>query len=155
LTATHSERPAEAALEVRRARTRREVEQALDLRFRVFCDEQGVSESSERDGRDGDGAVHLVALADGRIVGTCRLITSRRTVTLSRMAVDISARRRGAGAALLAEAERHARRSRAKRISLHAQMHALPFYERAGYVSHGPMFVEEGIDHVAMERRVG
>jgi len=156
LTATHSgKRPAESALEVRPARDRAEVQQALDLRYRVFCLEQGVSETSERDGRDGRGAIHLVALTDGKLVGTCRLITSRRTVTLSRMAVEAEARRTGAGAALLAEAARHAADARAKRISLHAQTHALAFYERAGYVSHGPLFVEEGIDHVAMERKVG
>jgi predicted GNAT family N-acyltransferase len=146
--------PADTRLEVRPARDAGEVERALDLRFRVFCDEQGVSEASERDGRDGDGAVHLVALADGRLIGTCRLITSRRTVTLSRMAVEAPARRQGAGAALLAAAETHARVARAKRISLHAQTHAIPFYERAGYVTRGPLFVEEGIDHVAMERRI-
>ena len=156
MTATHSgKKPAESALEVRPARDRVEVQQALDLRYRVFCLEQGVSETSERDGRDGRGAIHLIALADGKLVGTCRLITSRRTVTLSRMAVDAEERRTGAGAALLAEAERHAQAARAKRISLHAQTHALPFYERAGYVAHGPLFVEEGIDHVAMERKVG
>ncbi|MEA2347104.1 MAG: hypothetical protein QOG62_891 [Thermoleophilaceae bacterium] len=142
-------------LEVRPARNADEVKQALDLRYRVFCLEQGVSERSERDGRDGDGALHLVAVAGDRLVGTCRIITSRRTVTLSRMAVEADFRRSGAGAALLAEAEARARRSRAKRISLHAQTYALPFYKRAGYVSHGPVFVEEGIDHVAMELKLG
>jgi predicted GNAT family N-acyltransferase len=156
LTATHSEtRPAESALEVRPARDRDEIQRALDLRYRVFCLEQGVSETSERDGRDGRGAIHLVALTGGKLIGTCRLITSRRTVTLSRMAVDAESRRAGAGAALLAEAERHAVAARAKRISLHAQTHARQFYERAGYQAHGPLFVEEGIDHVAMERKVG
>ena len=146
---------ADTVVEVRPARDLAELEQALDLRYRVFCQEQGVSERSERDGRDGDGALHLVALADGRLVGTCRLITSRRTVTLSRMAVEADFRRSGAGAALLREAESHARRARAKRISLHAQTYALPFYQRAGYMTHGPMFVEEGIDHVAMELKLG
>ena len=92
---------ADTVVEVRPARDVAELEQALALRYRVFCEEQGVSERSERDGRDGDGALHLVALADGRLVGTCRLITSRRTVTLSRMAVEADFRRSGAGAALL------------------------------------------------------
>jgi predicted GNAT family N-acyltransferase len=142
------------AIAVRRATGRAEVARALDLRFRVFCAEQGVTESSERDGRDGGGAVHLVALAGERLVGTCRLIEGRRTVTLSRMAVEPDARGRGVGAALLAEAKRRARRARARRISLHAQTHARGFYERAGYVVRGPTFVEEGIDHVAMELRL-
>ena len=30
-------------------------------------------------------------------------------------------------------------------------MNALGFYEAEGYVARGPIFMEEGIDHVAME----
>lgn len=143
-----------ADLVVRVASSRAEVDLALDLRYRVFCGEQGVSPRSERDGRDEDGAVHLVALDEDRLVGTCRLIFGRGTVTLSRMAVESAARGRGAGTALLREAESQAHVASARKISLHAQVHAQPFYEDAGYTPRGPVFVEEGIDHVAMEKRV-
>ena len=32
-----------------------------------------------------------------------------------------------------------------------AQLTAVPFYERLGYVSSGPVFVEAGIDHLRMD----
>ena len=47
----------------------------LELRHRVFCVEQGVPEHEEIDGRDGE-AIHLVALRDGELLGTCRLLSS-------------------------------------------------------------------------------
>ena len=59
------------AYEVRRALSDEELEAALRLRHEVFCIEQGVPRREEQDGRDPDG-IHLVAIADGRLVGTAR-----------------------------------------------------------------------------------
>jgi predicted GNAT family N-acyltransferase len=56
---------------VRTAWSAREVEEALALRERVFCGEQGVSAQGEHDGRDPE-ALHVVALEDGHVVGTRR-----------------------------------------------------------------------------------
>jgi predicted GNAT family N-acyltransferase len=33
---------------------------------------------------------------------------------------------------------------------LHAQVHAVPFYEKMGFKSYGPQFEEAGIQHFAM-----
>jgi predicted GNAT family N-acyltransferase len=38
---------------------------------------------------------------------------------------------------------------------LHAQTYALKLYENAGYRPRGRVFVEAGIEHVAMEKTVG
>ena len=58
------------------------------------------------------------------------------------------------GAEILAEADRIASEAGSDSIALHAQTYALPLYERAGYEPYGPTFVEEGIEHVAMEKRL-
>jgi predicted GNAT family N-acyltransferase len=42
----------------------------------------------------------------------------------------------------------------AETIALHAQTYAQSLYESAGYEEYGPTFVEEGIEHVAMEKRL-
>lgn len=141
------------ALVARPAQGKSEIGAALDLRRRVFCEEQGVSPMAERDGRDDD-ALHLVAVTDDALVGTCRLIIAAGTATLSRMAVDETARGCGVGLAVIREAERQARAAGATRISLHAQLSAQEFYARRGFVPRGGVFVEEGIDHVAMEKRI-
>jgi predicted GNAT family N-acyltransferase len=141
------------SVEIRRAEGPSELEAALALRHRVFCEEQGVPKREEVDGRDGD-ALHLVAVLDGRIVGTCRLLFVDRTVQFSRLAVEVEARRQGIAAELLRTADDEARARRARRIVLHAQTYAVELYVRAGYEPRGRRFVEAGIEHVAMEKRL-
>jgi len=135
---------------VRAARTDDEIQAALRLRFEVFCKGQGVALEAERDGRDQE-AVHLVAVEGPRVIGTCRLLVDDDVARLGRMAVEAAHRGRGVGAALLAEAERAMRGAGADRIRLHAQTAARGVYDRAGYRVLGEEFVEEGIEHVAME----
>ncbi|HEV2724033.1 MAG TPA: GNAT family N-acetyltransferase [Thermoleophilaceae bacterium] len=138
-------------MEVREARTRGEVEQALALRLRVFCEEQGVDRAAEQDGRDDD-AIHLVALQGGELIGTCRLLVEGGTARLGRNAVSREARGRGVGATLLEAADRAAVRAGADRIRLHAQLRARTLYERSGYAPQGDAFLEQGIEHVTMEK---
>jgi predicted GNAT family N-acyltransferase len=115
----------------------------------VFCGEQGVSPAADRDGRDPD-ATHLVALEDGRVVGTCRLLFRGQVARLGRLVVAKEQRRNGVGGQILAEAARASREAGADRIELHAQTYARELYVREGYEEAGDEFVEEGIVHVAM-----
>lgn len=141
-----------SGLEVRPARDRAEIDAALALRAAVFIGEQGVPEAEELDGRDAD-AVHLVAVRDGAVVGTCRLLAGEGTVKLGRMAVAAGSRGAGIGARLLAEADRRAAALGGERIVLAAQLPAVPLYERAGYRVRSEVFDDAGIDHVWMEKR--
>jgi predicted GNAT family N-acyltransferase len=127
-----------------------ELQDALALRHDVFCREQGVPPREEQDGRDHEG-LHLVAIADGQLVGTCRLLLVGSTAQFSRLAVLAAYRRRGIATALLELAEAEARAAGARRLVLHAQTYAQTLYERAGYRPRGRVFVEAGIEHVAME----
>ena len=138
-------------IEVRPALDQNEVNAALDLRHEVFCDEQGVSRADERDGRDAD-AVHLVAVEDGVVIATCRLLVEGTTVKLGRMAVARSRRGLGLARALLTEADARARAVAAERIVLAAQLGAQTLYERAGYEPYGDVFLDAGIEHVMMAR---
>ncbi len=130
-----------------------EIADALDLRYRVFCGEQGVTLVADQDGLDGE-ALHIVAFDDDddRLVGTCRLLFADGVARLGRMAVEPELRGRGLGASILAEAERQARAAGAGRVRLHAQTAACTLYERAGYERRGQEFSEEGIPHVTMEK---
>ena len=139
------------AYDVRRARGEREMAAALALRHEVFCVEQGVPEHEELDGRDHE-ALHLVAVSDGQLLGVCRLLLVGTTAQFSRLAVRASARRRGIATALLEAAEAEARVAGARRLVLHAQTYARELYELAGYRARGRLFMEAGIEHVAMEK---
>lgn len=139
--------------EVRRVRGDEEMAAALALRHEVFCVEQGVPVYEELDGRDGEG-VHLVAVANGVVLATCRLLFVGPTVQFSRLAVRKSARRQGIAAALLARADEEARAGGARRLVLHAQTYARSLYEAAGYEPRGRIFMEAGIEHIAMEKHL-
>jgi predicted GNAT family N-acyltransferase len=142
---------APTTFQIRRVRTRPELDAALALRYDVFCVEQGVPRSEERDGRDYD-ALHLIALEGEQLLGTCRLVFVGSTVQFSRLAVAMPARRRGIATALLRAADEETSAGGANRLVLHAQTYARSLYEGMGYVPRGREFVEAGIEHVAMEK---
>lgn len=119
----------------------------------MFSGEQGVSIAADRDGRDGE-STHLVAIEEGSVIGTCRLLFRGNVARLGRLAVDPDRRGEGIAAKLLALADRVALDQGADSISLHAQTYARRLYLDAGYEERGPEFVEEGIEHVAMGKRL-
>jgi predicted GNAT family N-acyltransferase len=137
--------------EVRLASDSSEIDEALELRRRVFVGQQGVTLEADRDGLDPE-ASHIVAIDGGRVIGTCRLVFDDGLARLGRMAVEDEARGRGVGAALLAVAEAQARAAGATRIRLHAQLAARSLYERGGFEARGEEFMEEGIPHLTMEK---
>ena len=117
------------------------------IRRSVFIEEQGVSEALEWDGLDAD-ALHVLALADDTPVGCGRLLASGK---IGRMAVLPAWRGRGIGAALLDRLLRICRTQGVERVSLSAQVAAIPFYQRAGFNVCSPVFMDAGIPHQAMD----
>jgi predicted GNAT family N-acyltransferase len=137
---------------VRQARDDAEVAAAMDLRVRVFVDEQGVSPEEELDHLD-EASLQVVGLDDTGVIATCRLRDLGDSEwKLERMAVDRRRRGLGAGARLLEGAEREARESGAREMVLHAQRRAEPFYAAHGYVAEGDIFMEAEIEHVRMRK---
>ncbi|MCD7437636.1 GNAT family N-acetyltransferase [Streptomyces lincolnensis] len=137
-------------------------EACFAVRKEVFVGEQGVAEDIEYDAYDA-GAVHVLAIReDGTPLGTGRLLHGEAAATkvdgdpsvgvLGRLAVTKSARGLGVGAALVRAVEDAARARGLAAVDLHAQTHALGFYERLGYVAYGPEFQDAGMPHRAMRR---
>ncbi|THA35779.1 GNAT family N-acetyltransferase [Streptomyces sp. A1277] len=136
----------------------------FQLRKDVFVGEQNVPEEIEYDAYDAD-AVHVIAVAaDGTALGTGRLLHGPAAAShtgpdpvvgsLGRLAVSKEARGLGVGAALVRAIEDAARDAGLTAVDLHAQTHALRFYERLGYVAYGPEFMDAGIAHRAMRRAI-
>jgi predicted GNAT family N-acyltransferase len=124
------------------------------LRTRVFVDEQGVPPEIEQDDRDAT-AVHVLSRdASGGVVATGRLLVDGVRASIGRMAADASVRGRGHGGAVLAELHRQAVLRGVREVELHAQVPARRFYERAGYAAVGDEYLEAGIRHVTMVRRL-
>lgn len=121
------------------------------LRHRVFVEEQGVPVDEERDALDA-GAVHLLAHQDGAPVGTARILLGEHEAKIGRVCVIQTARGTGLGKALILEAMAVARARGMKAARLGAQIHALAFYEKLGFVATGPVYDDAGIDHRDMVR---
>ncbi|WP_055491823.1 GNAT family N-acetyltransferase [Streptomyces sp. TP-A0356] len=137
-------------------------EACFAVRKEVFVREQGVPEDIEYDAYDA-GAVHVLAVREGGVVlGTGRLLHGEAAAaknggdpsvgSLGRLAVSREARGLGVGAALVRAMEDAARARGLTAVDLHAQTHALGFYERLGYEAYGPEFPDAGIPHRAMRR---
>ncbi|GGL84845.1 acetyltransferase [Streptomyces fumigatiscleroticus] len=135
------------------------------MRKEVFVAEQGVPEDLEYDEHDapGAGTVHVLAVRrDGTPLGAGRLLYGAAAAdrtggdpavgSLGRLAVVRDARGLGVGAALVRAVEDAARARGLTAVDLHAQTHALGFYERLGYEAYGPEFPDAGIPHRAMRR---
>ncbi|MGZ6804586.1 MAG: GNAT family N-acetyltransferase, partial [Nocardioidaceae bacterium] len=86
---------------------------------------------------------------DGRVVGTGRLLPDG---TIGRMAVAEQVRGQGIGAQVLARLEERARERGLPFVELHAQLHATGFYDKAGYVGFGEVYLEAGIEHRSMRK---
>ncbi|WP_435217186.1 GNAT family N-acetyltransferase [Streptomyces sp. bgisy034] len=137
-------------------------EACFAVRKEVFVVEQGVPQQIEYDAHDAD-AVHVLAVReDGLPLGTGRLLYGEAAAaktdgdlsvgSLGRLAVTQEARGLGVGAALVRAIEDAARARGLAAVDLHAQTHALGFYERLGYVAYGPEFPDAGMPHRAMRR---
>ncbi|MDI3422427.1 GNAT family N-acetyltransferase [Streptomyces luteolus] len=136
----------------------------LTVRHEVFVREQGVPVNLEYDAHD-KVAVHVLAIGDdGAALGTARLLhgaaAAERTGvdpavgSLGRVAVTSAARGLGVGAALVRGIEETAASLGLAEVDLHAQTRALAFYERLGYAAYGGEFLDAGIVHRAMRRKL-
>ncbi|MGH7844000.1 MAG: GNAT family N-acetyltransferase [Candidatus Binatia bacterium] len=134
---------------IRRATLTEDRKKAFSIRLRVFVKEQGVPREIELDSDDAH-AIHLLACANGRAVGTARVVLKRKAAKIGRMAVLKTYRGRGVGRELLKRAVKAARQKGAKRIYLHAQVPVIVFYEKLGFRCAGRVFLEAAIPHRKM-----
>ena len=119
------------------------------VREAVFIDEQRVPRELEFDERDPK-CRHVLAFDGTAPVGTGRLDLDYGG-KVGRVAVLATHRRRGVGIAVMERLHEIARERKLAQLWCNAQLTAVPFYERLGYVSSGPVFVEADIDHVRMQ----
>jgi predicted GNAT family N-acyltransferase len=134
---------------VKRVSGKEDLRKAFAIRMRVFVKEQGVPEEIELD-RDDARALHFLAFAAGKAVGTARVVLRYGGAKIGRMAVLKSYRRRSVGKQLLRRAILAARRRGVQKIYLHAQLPVIGFYEAMGFRCVGPVFKEAKIPHRKM-----
>ena len=125
-------------------------ETCMNIRLRVFVDEQSVPLAEERDALE-ETARHFLALWRGDAAGTARAVVKEPgLVKIGRVAVLPPYRKFGLGAALMRAVEAEFAEAS---FMLDAQIQALAFYAKLGYAAEGPVFDDAGIPHRAMFKR--
>ena len=126
-------------------------EDAQKVRVEVFVIEQNVPVELEWDEGD-EVSTHAVAYDEqGQPVATGRLLPDGH---IGRMAVSQSLRGKGIGKQVLVALLEHARQDGHEELVLHAQTHAVPFYEQQGFIVEGEEFIEADMPHRLMRRRL-
>lgn len=125
--------------------------QLQQVRRAVFIEEQEVSEEEEWDDDDLV-SVHVLATRNREPVGTGRLSPAGK---IGRIAVLSEVRGRGIGGRVLDLLIQEAVHRGLLDVHLHAQVHAIPFYEKRRFTAYGEVFDEAGIPHRRMGRSLG
>ncbi|HEY9745945.1 MAG TPA: GNAT family N-acetyltransferase [Oculatellaceae cyanobacterium] len=147
-------------LEIRRftqAQSPDDFERAIQLRLDVFVTEQHGPPEDEPDEWD-ENAMHwlLVNAENGAVLATGRVFAYQETcqmrpvAKIGRIAVCKDARGLGLGLRVMQEILDYIREEGYEQAILDAQVYALAFYEKLGFVPEGYEFDEGGIPHKRM-----
>ena len=131
-----------------------DLETCLLLRRKVFIEEQNVPEEEEVDEHD-ENAIHLLAFGDDTPIGTARIVVNGDVGKIGRVCVLQKHRGTGLGADLINAAlgQLHELPD-VTTARLGAQTYALKFYEGLGFTAYGSEYIDAGIPHIDMERKL-
>jgi predicted GNAT family N-acyltransferase len=119
------------------------------VRETVFIIEQGVPKELEWDEFDAVSRHVIARDSNGEVIGTGRLLPDGH---IGRMAVLAAWRGKQVGRALMERLIAEAAQQQLRPLLLHAQVQAIGFYEKLGFVAEGTTFMEAGIPHRLMRR---
>ena len=118
------------------------------IRTQVFIEEQNVPVELEWEEEDVD-CVHLLVKNNNDYIATARLL---ETGQIGRMAVLKPYRQCGIGSAMLQKILSIAKDRDMESVFLNAQIDAVKFYEKFGFLTQGDTFDDAGIPHVRMDK---
>ena len=131
-----------------------EVYEILKARSKVFMLEQEIH-CLDMDDLDYE-SLHIFAQEEGRVVAYLRAYTTSSENNAVRIGRVLTVRRgEGVGKEIMEKGiQAIQRKMGAECIFVDAQLHAKGFYEKCGFKVVSEEFLEEGIPHVKMQRKV-
>jgi predicted GNAT family N-acyltransferase len=131
-----------------------ELQEAFEVRRQVFVREQGISEDLVFDEHDTE-ALHMVVKDGERVIGTARVqFVANNQAKLERMAVLKLYRRKGIGKEMLLFLDAVLKDKQVQQVIIHAQLEVVPFYKSCGFNELGLPFLEAGMKHIKMSKRL-
>ena len=131
-----------------------ELQQAYHVRKTVFVEEQNVPIEEEIDHLEGESTHFLVKNENDEPIGAGRFRVVDSYGKVERICVLAEARKSGAGRALMEFIEQYALSQEIEITKLNAQVQAIPFYESLGYAVISDEFLDAGIPHRTMKKRI-
>jgi len=136
--------------------TLRQLYAILQLRSEVFVVEQNCV-YHDPDGKD-QYAWHLMGTEDGNLIAYTRLFPAGITYdepSIGRVVTSPSKRKGGLGRELMERSIEQSENLFGKTaITLGAQVYLKKFYESLGFIVSGEEYIEDGIPHITMTRKV-
>ncbi|MBM7642508.1 putative GNAT family N-acyltransferase [Streptococcus loxodontisalivarius] len=129
---------------------------AMKIRHQVFVKGQGIPRSRDLD-KDEANCLHFVLYDDNnQAAATCRLLFSQteKSASLQRMAVLDKYQGHGLGNQLLQYVCDFAKERQIRSIKAHSQLSALPFYQKNGFIPQGETFLDTGIEHLLVIKKL-
>lgn len=124
-----------------------DLEKVFAIRKTVFVEEQNCPPELEWENEDV--SIHFLAKYDGEDAAACRWRKTEHGYKLERFAVLKEFRRKGIAQEMIKTILTDLPKD-ADYIYLHAQLTAMPVYQKMGFISEGAQFEEAGIQHYKM-----
>ncbi len=121
------------------------------IRNEVFLLEQQVPILEEIDYLDAQ-AIQFIAYDGNTPIGAARFRVVDGKGKVERVCVIKSHRKCGIGRLIMDTIEQYAKENHIMKLVLNAQMTALYFYKRLGYIEHGDIFLDANIEHKMMDK---
>lgn len=130
-----------------------EYQQALNVRKTVFVDEQKVSLEEEIDDLE-DVSIHMIGVHKDEVIAASRIRFVDDYGKLERIAIKKDFRGNNFGLQMVRAMEEVIIKNNYHLAKLNAQTYATTFYEKLGYLVVSEEFIDAGIPHVTMTKKL-
>ena len=129
------------------------LEDSFYVRREVFIKEQNVPEEEEFDELDLK-AHHVIVYANAKPVATGRLVQNGKSCLIGRICVLNECRGKQIGKLVVEKLLEKAAEIKAEEVHVHAQTHAVNFYEKLGFTAYGDTYLESNIERISMVKNL-
>ncbi|PTY75874.1 GNAT family N-acetyltransferase [Heyndrickxia sporothermodurans] len=140
-------------MKVIQVETEEQLNDAFTIRKKVFVEEQHVDVEEEIDQYE-ENSEHFVLYDENNAAGAGRFRILDGKGKVERICILPAYRGKGAGKIVMDAIEQYATQQDVHVLKLNAQTHAIPFYEKLGYKVISEEFMDAGIPHKTMEKRI-
>ncbi|WLR42978.1 GNAT family N-acetyltransferase [Bacillus carboniphilus] len=141
-------------MEVHQVTSKEQLDQAIEIRMKVFVNEQQVPEELEKDEHDQHANHVLLYNQSHEPIGTGRCRIMNQYGKIERVCVLKEYRKGGNGKRIITKLEEILKEKGIQKFKLHAQTQAKAFYEKLGYKITSDIFYDANIPHIEMTKEV-